>query len=88
MQKYNFIPNNLLNIAFLTADSNRKISDQAPSDYICKRIMDADIECIEENILNTNLLPLNKNIYLEDNYNNFIENRSEIIEKYIVKQFN
>lgn len=63
------------NFCFLPADSNKKISRKAPSDYFFNIIPESDYK----KILNSNLLPLSKDLYREDNYITFIEKRAELI---------
>jgi hypothetical protein len=65
----------LVNFCFLPADSNKKISKKSPSDYFFSIIPQDDFN----NILNSNLIPLTKELYETDNYNDFLAKRAELI---------
>ncbi len=62
----------VLNFCFLSSDSNKAISKKAPSDYIFTLVPDAEFN----EILSSNLLPLNKDIYRADDYEKFKERRA------------
>jgi len=65
----------LSNFTFLPADSNKKISGKSPSDYFTSIVPQASFS----EILESNLLPLRRDIYSDDNYNDFLQKRAEII---------
>lgn len=64
----------VLNFCFLSSDSNKKISRKAPSDYFFSIIPTEEYTTI----LNSNLLPVSKDIYKDDNYEDFIEKRANL----------
>lgn len=87
----NFLKNNgvesekissLCNFCFLPSDSNKNISNKAPSNYI--------FTLIPENrytqILESNLMPLRKDIYQKDNYEEFLRQRAHEIISFLDKQ--
>lgn len=63
------------NFCFLPADSNRKISKKSPSDYFFNLIP----QTVFNEILTTNLIPLRKDLYQTDNYNDFLDKRAELL---------
>lgn len=63
------------NFCFLPTDSNKKITNKSPSDYFFSLIPLNDFNII----LGSNLIPLTKELYLRDNYNDFLEKRAELI---------
>ncbi len=65
----------LANFCFLPADSNKKISQKSPSDYFFNLIPQTEFN----NILSSNLIPLKKELYQTDNYNDFLSKRAELI---------
>ncbi len=65
----------LSNFCMLSADSNRKISKKAPSAYVPEYIPDMQYKPV----LESNLMPLNKDIYNTDNYDEFLRKRAELI---------
>jgi len=65
----------LANFCFLPADSNKKISQKSPSDYFTNLIPQTDFN----KILTSNLIPLTKELYDTNNYNDFLEKRAETI---------
>jgi hypothetical protein len=65
----------LTNFCFLPADSNKKISQKSPSDYFFNLIPQTEFN----NILTSNLIPLKKELYQTDNYNDFLLKRAELI---------
>lgn len=71
--------NLLCNFTFLPSDSNKKISSKAPSDYFTNIIPQDDFD----KILESNLLPLDKEIYNQNNYDDFLIKRAEEIKKFI-----
>jgi len=62
----------VLNFCFLSSDSNKAISKKAPSNYFFNLIPDTDFN----EILSSNMLPLNKDIYRADNYEEFKDRRA------------
>ena len=64
----------VLNFCFLPADSNKAISKKAPSDYFFSLIPEEHFS----EILTSNLLPVNKDIYKTDNYELFKEKRAQM----------
>lgn len=68
----------VLNFCFLPSDSNKAISNKSPSDYFFSLIPQDNFN----SILLSNMLPLNKDIYRNDDYENFKERRaSAVLEK-------
>jgi len=65
----------VLNFCFLSSDSNKAISKKSPSDYFFSLVPEKDFN----EILNSNLLPINKDIYKSDNYEKFKERRANDI---------
>jgi len=65
----------LANFCFLPADSNKKISKKSPSYYFFNIISQTDFNII----LTSNLIPLTRDLYTNDNYNDFLEKRAELI---------
>ncbi len=65
----------LVNFCFLPADSNLKISKRSPSDYFFNLIPQNEFN----KILQSNLIPLKKELYSTDNYNDFLQRRAELI---------
>jgi hypothetical protein len=72
----------LVNFCFLPSDSNKKISRSSPSDYFFNIIDQTDFN----DILESNLFPLDKDIYNKDNYERFLERRAEIIISEVQKR--
>lgn len=67
--------NCVLNFCFLPSDSNKKISKREPKDYFFNLIPQADFK----NILDSNILPLDKLIYQHNDFIQFQEKRAEKI---------
>ena len=65
----------MLNFCFLPADSNKQISRKQPSDYFFNLVPSARYQ----EILKSNLLPLNKEIYRGDDYEKFLEERATLL---------
>lgn len=63
------------NFCFLPADSNKKISQKSPSDYFFNLIPKSNYN----EILTSNFIPLTKDLYVNDNYNDFLDKRAELI---------
>lgn len=68
----------VLNFCFLSSDSNKAISKKSPSDYFFSLIPETDFS----EILSSNLLPINKAVYKDDDYDDFLEKRAnEVLSK-------
>ncbi|WP_131961484.1 hypothetical protein [Dyadobacter psychrotolerans] len=65
----------IANFCFLPADSNKQISSKNPSEYFFTLVPDNNFN----DILSSNLIPLTKEIYEKNNYNDFLEKRAELI---------
>lgn len=65
----------VVNFCFLSSDSNKHISRRSPSDYFFSIINQTAFN----EILESNLLPINKAIYTGNDYNKFLERRAELI---------
>ncbi|WP_204151463.1 DUF262 domain-containing protein [Leptolyngbya sp. CCY15150] len=65
----------VVNFCFLPADSNKKISSKSPSDYFANIVPSA--KKIE--ILKSNLLPEDQEIYNSDDYDSFLEKRAALL---------
>ncbi|WP_419699626.1 GmrSD restriction endonuclease domain-containing protein [Mucilaginibacter sp. NFX135] len=65
----------LVNFTFLPADSNKKISSKKPSEYFITVIPQLTFT----EILNSNLIPVKRELYEKDNYNDFLNKRAEIV---------
>lgn len=70
--------NSLCNFTFLPAESNKTISSKSPSKYIFDISND-----ILSDVLNTNLMPLDKEIYKKNNYEKFLEERAAAIKQFL-----
>lgn len=85
LKKREFPPekiNSLSNFCFLTADSNKKISNRAPSDYFLNVIPQNTL--VE--LLEANLMPLNKEIYEKNDFEAFLKSRSQKVMELLDKQ--
>lgn len=68
----------VLNFCFLSSDSNKAISKKSPSDYFFNLVPDNDFN----NILTSNLLPIKKDIYKNNDFDLFKERRAnELLSK-------
>ncbi|MGE0082953.1 MAG: DUF262 domain-containing protein [Desulfococcaceae bacterium] len=74
--------NSICNFCFLPSDSNKKISSRSPSEYMFNLVPENEFT----KILESNLMPLEKDIYLKNDYDNFLEQRSKIIIQYLDSQ--
>jgi hypothetical protein len=74
--------NSLCNFVFLTADSNKKISQKAPSDYFATVIPQERLGAI----LESNLLPANKDVYERNDLQTFLTLRSRKVIEFLDKQ--
>lgn len=84
LRKREFPPekiNSLSNFCFLTADSNKKISGRAPSDYFASVVPQDKLATI----LESNLLPLNKEVYEKNDYETFLRLRSQRVLEFLDK---
>jgi hypothetical protein len=75
--------NSLCNFCFLTADSNKKISSKAPSDYFATVLPQSGSL---GQTLESNLLPLNKDVYEKNDYDAFLKLRSQRVMEFLDKQ--
>jgi hypothetical protein len=71
--------NALLNFCFLPADSNKKISGSEPAKYFFE-LIPADKY---QDILKSNLLPLNKDIYKTNDYDEFLSQRANVVIEFV-----
>ena len=67
--------NSMVNFCFLPADSNRKISNKAPSDYFFNVVPQEKYQ----KALQSNLIPVNRDVYMKENYEQFLEKRATLI---------
>lgn len=65
--------NSVINFCFLPADSNKKISRKEPKDYFFNLVPQKDFKTI----LESNILPIDRNIYQTNDYTLFQEKRAE-----------
>jgi len=65
----------LANFCFLPADSNKKISRKSPSDYFVTLVPQEGFN----EILSSNLMPLERDIYASNNYQMFLDQRVDLI---------
>ncbi|MFA7259485.1 MAG: DUF262 domain-containing protein [Aeromonas bestiarum] len=63
------------NFCFLPSGSNKKISNKSPSDYFNKIIPEQE----KIKILESNLLPIETEIYESDDFNEFLKQRANIL---------
>ncbi len=71
--------NTICNFCFLPAGSNKKISQKNPSDYIFTLVPDVN----RKQILESNIMPLRMEIYSDDNYEEFIGMRADLIGQFV-----
>jgi len=69
--------NSLCNYCFLPADSNKKISGASPSYYFKNIVRQEE----KTEVLNSNLLPIKPDIYLKDNYEEFLTQRANLLQQ-------
>lgn len=67
--------NSIVNFCFLPASSNKRISNKRPSQYVFELVPDNRYQ----EIMRSNLLPLNKDIYANDDFDRFLEERAALI---------
>jgi hypothetical protein len=85
LKKREFPPekiNSLCNFCFLTSDSNKKISSKSPSEYFVNVVP----QNIRGEILESNLMPLNKEVYEKSDYETFLKLRSQKVLEFLDKQ--
>lgn len=78
LKKLNFNTNEInkaVNFCILPATSNRIITDKNPSDYFLNIIPQGNLI----NILSSNLVPIDMNIYKNDDYDTFYKERTKIV---------
>ena len=71
--------NSLCNFCFLPAGSNKRISSKQPSDYIFNLVPESN----RKQILESNMMPLRMEIYSNNNYDDFISNRAQLIGQFV-----
>ncbi|MGR3309859.1 MAG: GmrSD restriction endonuclease domain-containing protein [Candidatus Brocadiales bacterium] len=74
----------LCNFCFLPSISNKTVSNKAPSDYIFNVVPSSGYS----KILNSNLMPLKREIYTKNNYEEFLGERAQLILQYIESKLN
>lgn len=74
--------NSLCNFCFLTSDSNKKISNKAPSEYFFTVVPQDEFAAI----LESNLMPLNKEVYEKNSFETFLKLRSQRVLEFLDKQ--
>lgn len=65
----------VMNFCFLPADSNKKISNKKPSIYFNRVVPEGS----HDRILESNILPKDRSIYGNDNYDEFLRERAKLI---------
>jgi len=73
--------NSICNFCILPSDANKQIGSKAPSDYIFKMVPEDDFS----SILESNLMPLKKEIYQKDDYDEFLKLRAQQIIQFLDK---
>ena len=71
----------IVNFIFLPSSSNKEISDRSPADYFKNKVNQENF--VE--ILESNILPISREIYNENNYEEFINKRASLIIQSIDK---
>lgn len=74
--------NSLCNFCFLSADSNKKISNKAPSDYFLNIAPQDKLAAIWE----SNLMPSKKDVYSKNEFEEFLRLRSQKAIEFLDKQ--
>ena len=85
LKKRQFAPekiNSLCNFCFLTSDSNKKISSKSPSEYFVGLVPQDRFAAI----LESNLMPLNREVYEKNDFERFLTLRSQRIMEFLDKQ--
>ncbi len=67
--------NSMCNFCFLPADANKTITNREPADYIFNLVPHKQYA----KILQSNLMPLKKEIYSDNNYDEFLAQRARLI---------
>lgn len=70
--------NALCNFCFLPSGSNKKISQKEPSDYIFTLVPEPN----RKQIFESNLMPLRMDIYKNNDYDEFINQRADLLVQY------
>lgn len=65
----------ICNFCYLPSDSNKKISRRAPSDYIFNLVPASE----QHRILQSNLMPIDLDLYLKDDYDSFLLKRATLV---------
>ena len=71
--------NDIANLTILSKDTNRKICNDNPARYLKK---------ISKEILSSHFIPLDEELWKEENYLKFIEKRRELIVEFINNRIN
>lgn len=71
--------NCIVNYCFIPAGANKIIASKKPSDYIFLNVPDDK----RKEILESNMMPLKLEVYTEDNYDEFLSMRAEIITIFV-----
>jgi hypothetical protein len=71
--------NSLCNFCFLPADANKKISNKAPSDYFSTMVPAAKFS----DIATSNLMPIKKELYEKNDFDEFLQQRSQLIMQFL-----
>ena len=74
--------NSLCNFCFLPTDSNKAIAARSPSDYMINVVPKSKYR----DILSSNLMPLKKDVYLNNQYDEFLRQRAEIVLQFLDSQ--
>jgi hypothetical protein len=74
--------NSICNFCFLPADSNKKISNKSPSEYMTNVVPKDKYD----KIIDSNLLPIRKTIYAKNQYDEFLKQRAEVILEFLDSQ--
>lgn len=85
LKKQGFTTNEIfstVNFCFLPADSNKNISTKKPSEYFSTLIPAIKFD----EILKSNVLPIDKTIYSKDDYKAFLDKRSDLILEEVKKR--
>lgn len=70
------------NFCFLPSDSNKRISRRAPSEYTSNLVP----PLLYDRIMESNLLPKDRGIYQQDDFDSFLKRRAEIILEFLAQQ--
>lgn len=85
--------NSICNFCFLPTNVNKKISNRPPSDYLYGRIATEPLfqvsgsesltPAVRTQVLDSNLMPLDEDIYKQNQFQNFLELRAQIVLDYL-----